>query len=500
MSRSTASARGDAHLPRPGFFGWRSNEAGSGLYWGWIGEWPDWPQEGNPNLNLAISTTGTVATVLALLGAALLLPGKLLGPDGLNDRQRFHGRVLLVLGLLALVLAWGWHTPLYRPLFDHLPLMDKWRNPLKWIEDFIFALVPLSALGAGHLLRTLDAEAAARAVLRRRAMVFLGIVFALAVLGLLATYPLAILLAARLQKQNLDGPTIANIMATMHTAMLWPCGLVLLMGLVLFAAWRVETLRRWKAINPLVQAVWQAMLQPAHLPLTVSLALAALGVAHLGWVVRQFVQPYSLADLTATNPLLEALKAEGDRVRCTVAVDDTTLQILLENQFAAMDISSLDISAASRIPDDLNAFFHAFDNDHARLWLLAGVKNVVVPEPSLAALRQVPDLATNIDQIVGYTLAPTPSPDVPSHALVTLKDFLAKATFVPTADVVAGDAVFKRLTDPHWDPRGSVLLDHAAPRRRRPPACARSPTASTSRPTRPPRSSSPPTPCVAATS
>ena len=36
---------------------------------------------------------------------------------------------------------------------------------------------------------------------------------------------------------------------------------------------------------------------------------------------------------------------------------------LLQNQFAAMNISCLDISAASRIPDDLNAFLQTLGDD-----------------------------------------------------------------------------------------------------------------------------------------
>ena len=120
----------------PGFFGWftGSPDSPDASYWGWIGEPRHWPkdQQGEKNLNLAISTTGTVATVLALIGAILLLPGRLggvLGPGDVSPRQRLYGRLLLVLGVVTLVLAWGWHTPFYRPLFA-LPLMDKWRNPL----------------------------------------------------------------------------------------------------------------------------------------------------------------------------------------------------------------------------------------------------------------------------------------------------------------------------------------------------------------------------------
>jgi hypothetical protein len=72
----------------PGFFGWHLNSGDHGLYWGWIGEWPDWEtkHQGQPNLNLAISTCGTLAALLALMGAVIILPGRLLGRSRLCCR------------------------------------------------------------------------------------------------------------------------------------------------------------------------------------------------------------------------------------------------------------------------------------------------------------------------------------------------------------------------------------------------------------------------------
>src|SRR5260221_3235514 len=60
----------------PGFFGWHSSDY-EGPYWGEIGRTLDWPAGAHStrNFNLAISTTGTVATGLALIGVGLLLPG-----------------------------------------------------------------------------------------------------------------------------------------------------------------------------------------------------------------------------------------------------------------------------------------------------------------------------------------------------------------------------------------------------------------------------------------
>jgi len=445
----------------PGFFGWHSANQ-EGPYWGWIGEWPDWTKnhQGSRNLNLAISTTGTVATVLALFGAGLLLGDGLLGASRMTERQRVYGKLLLAAGSAALVLSWGWHTPFYRPLFA-LPLMDKWRNPLKWIELTNFALVVLSALGMQHLLASLDPEAPGGKTVRRRLAWFSTGVTILLGLGLALTYPLAASLSVLLEREDFDPPAIAAITRTLHASTLGAFIEMVLFCVVLHGLWRPEILRRWQiGVNPLMQRGWQIMLVPEHLPLTLALALAGLAALQLGWVANQFIQPISIKELTQTNPLLEALRGEGDTVRCSVAAQDPVLNSLLQNQFAAMNISCLDISAASRIPDDLNAFQQALDGEQAQMWFLAGVKNVVVPEAGLDQMKQDPGVAANIDHAVGYTLAPTPSPDVPSHAMVTLKQFLSKATLIPEAEFFTTDAaVLNRLKDLKWNPWQTVLLN-----------------------------------------
>jgi hypothetical protein len=443
----------------PGFFGWHINNR-EGPYWGWIGEWPDWPKnhEGSRNLNLAISTTGTVATVLALLGTVVLVWEGLLGPARLSGRQRFYGRVLLALGFITLILSWGWHTPFYRPLFE-LPLMDKWRNPLKWLEMTNFALVVLSTVGLQHLQASLDTTAPDAKILRQRLGWFTTGFLILLGLGWAASYPLAVILASMLQAENCDPPAIANMMSTMHLSVLWAFAIMALFWLVLRILWRPEKLRSMTPVNPWLRRIWRQTLDPAHLPQTLALALAALAAVQLGWVANQFIQPAPLEVLTASNPLLEALRSEGNTVRVAVSTGDPVLSSLLANQFAAMDISCLEISAASRIPDDLSTFLNTLGDDQERLSFLAGVKNIVIPEQSLAQLRQDPSLAANIDHANGYTLAPTPSPDTPSHAMVGMKDYLSKATFVPNVEFfTSDDALLKRLKDPNWDARESILL------------------------------------------
>ena len=447
----------------PGIVGWHSNNA-NGPYWGKVGQWPGWEKErqGSRNLNLAITTTGTLSAMLAVLAAILLLPGQRMGPDSFSERQRFFGRLLLVLGLVTLVLAWGYHTPFYRTLFA-LPLMDKWRNPLKWLEITNFALVALSAYGVQFLIASLEVTAAENALVRRRLGWFMGVVTALLAFGLLASYPIGIGLATRLQNDGYAAYQVAEILQTLHISLLVALALMVALGVVLYAVWNPERLRACRLDNPLLNRGWQKMLTPSCLPLTLALAVATLSVLQLRWVAGQFIAPLRLEALTESNPLLEQLKTEGPRVRVSAAPQDPFLNVLMQNQFLADDISCLEISAASRIPDDFSAFLKTLEENRARLWLLAGVKHVAVPQQVVADLQRDPAIAANIDHADGYTLVPTKH-DLPSHALVQMRDYLAKATFVPGAEVISDEAVMlKRLKDPAWNPRATVLLKSPAP-------------------------------------
>lgn len=442
----------------PGFFGWHGNNH-EGPYWGWIGQWPDWhfKHEGTRNLNLAISTTGTVGTVLALLGLVVLVPGRLLGPDTFTPRQRTYGRVLLALGSIALVLSWGCHTPFYHALFT-LPLMDKWRNPLKWLEWTNFALITLSALGLQHLLSSLEAGTE---FVRRRLFWFCTGMFTLLILGLIACYPFAaFILPQALQEASYTPEEVGAIMANLIFSQWIAVGSMALFCYLVYLLWHPEPLRRWTLINPFLHRIWQSLLREESLPLTLALGLAALAVGQLGWVANQFLHPAELQLITSSNTLVNALASEGNRVRASVAVEDPTLNVLLLNQFNATDISCLDISAASRIPDDLNAFFGALNDHQQRLWFLAGVKNVAIPQEDMAQMRADPEVAANIDHANGFTIVPTSEPNLPSHALVTLRDYLAKATLVPNAETLPTDkAVLERLKDSAWNPRATILIN-----------------------------------------
>jgi hypothetical protein len=451
----------------PGFFGWSSSN-NNGPYWGRIGQPPDWNQkhEGARNLNLAISTSGTVATTLALLGAVIVLRGRReAGPFILDDRQVYYARILLGLGVAGLVLSWGYHTPLYRYVFE-LPLMDKWRDPLKWLQLTNFALITLSAIGAGRVVETVggDEETPELLLARRGVRRFFDAMLVLVFLGLLASYPFTVHSVEGFQSEGYEPGAVAAIMSTIHFSLGLATLLLLGLGVLVRLIWRPEGLRKWKmGENPWLSRLWQAMLEPKRLPLTLALGLGALSVGQLAWVAVQFLRPIDLDLLTGKNPveqaLIAALEAEGTRVRVSVAGSDPVLNSLLQNQLNTRRISCLDISAASRIPDALNALFAGLASDPERLWFLAGVKNRLIPQDDFIALKNDPRVAANITGADGYMLGPSDAPNLPSHALVKFRDYLAKATFVPGREIIPKDkGQLARLEDPGWDPRKTVLL------------------------------------------
>jgi hypothetical protein len=54
------------------------------------------------------------------------------------------------LALIALIIAMGQHTPVFRPLYDHVPTFDAFREPVRWLILTVFGLSVLAGIGVGH--------------------------------------------------------------------------------------------------------------------------------------------------------------------------------------------------------------------------------------------------------------------------------------------------------------------------------------------------------------
>ena len=55
-----------------------------------------------------------------------------------------------LLALVALIVAFGRYTPIFRALYDHVPTFDAFREPVRWLVLTVFSLSVLAGIGTGH--------------------------------------------------------------------------------------------------------------------------------------------------------------------------------------------------------------------------------------------------------------------------------------------------------------------------------------------------------------
>jgi hypothetical protein len=55
-----------------------------------------------------------------------------------------------LLALVALIVAFGRYTPIFRVLYDHVPTFDAFREPVRWLVLTVFSLSVLAGIGTGH--------------------------------------------------------------------------------------------------------------------------------------------------------------------------------------------------------------------------------------------------------------------------------------------------------------------------------------------------------------
>ncbi len=284
-------------------------------------------------------------------------------------------------------------------------------------------------------------------------------------LGFCAGFLFPVPLLENLRTQDYDPGSALAILSTLHASLFAAALSMLLVCLAVRFGWSPRRLRGWNLENPWLNRIWKRLLEPGRLPSALVCVLALLSAGQLGWVATQFIRPTALDVLTRSNPLVNKLKSEGNAVRVSMDAHDPMLNLLLQNQFNTPLISCLEISAASRLPDTLDTFLQTLNDDPARLWFLTGVKNRVIPQTMFEELQSDPRFKTNsnIDHVDGYTLGDIPTQKLPTHALLQFRDYLAKATFVPRAEVLPAVAArLERLKDPDWNPRETVLLEEAA--------------------------------------
>jgi hypothetical protein len=157
MAYATQWSLGLYELPSIVFPGWVG--FGSESYWGGM------PFTDYPNAYLGI--IAILFAVPALLGRG--------GPR----------LFAIFLALASLLVAFGYHTPVYAFLYDHLPLFNKFRVPVMVVILFQLAAALALAWGWSDVLAARDADDARRARMERTLLVLAAVVVAVCLGGAL---------------------------------------------------------------------------------------------------------------------------------------------------------------------------------------------------------------------------------------------------------------------------------------------------------------------------
>ena len=444
----------------PGIFGW-FQDSESGPYWGRVGRSEGYEKTGKGlrNHRLASFTWGTLAVPLCLLGL-LRFFGQWRGLTALSARTRAYLTLLLVTGAVGYILPMGKYTPVFAWFYE-LPGQDTWRNPLKFLMPVSLSFLVLIAAGADFLRRALDADASTKARL-----VVLRLLQGLAAI-LVVVWLWAVVGDASLFKSLGDQKYVFEQMAAMHRTMILSSFVALgTMALAALACWWLlrssahPKLARW-CVNPTVRRTVLASVQPGRKGTALLAVLGALNLAQMLWVHSHYVNLIELAEFEEKGPMVELLQPkENDRPRVALMRGDPVLESLLQQNFRYHGVETIDIPAASRVPNDYRAWFHALGGNKVRQLELSSVRYFVLPTGMLNPLLKEAEFAERAKRLELFPLG-QPMPDGrASHAVLELKNEVPRAVLLPQLDVMPTKrSVLSELSNPEWDPHTSLLVD-----------------------------------------
>jgi hypothetical protein len=451
----------------PGFFGWRTGAA-QGAYWGRVGQSPGWPKEGNlMNYHLESTTLGTVAGVLVLVAMLAFFRAPLiLSLQGEASAKRVKNWLALFqIGFgVCLLLGFGRFTPVHRWFYE-LPFMDQWRNPNKFLTAGTFCFAVLASYGAAVIEAGL--KGGDDSYLRRLLRHTLG-GCGLGLLGVLLFFiTLGWAMSALLISQGMVFSTVQSSLGTTKACLFLALVICLGLwgGLGLFFAHEREAARVLP--NPWIQNTWNRAMRPEDVGFSACLFLIGLTVAQMFWVHGHFLQP-TPARAPAHDALLDPLRPGFGKERVALIPGDPFLQHYLTLEFPRAGITSIDIPAASRQPEDYRQLFSAFKDDRNRLWQMAGVRWVAASREawSRTKSRFKPEeiKAENWMHIEGNRLGSLrfvaePNEAQATHVLVELTQWQPKAAvYFEALPVASRDGVYPKIIEPAFNPARTVAL------------------------------------------
>lgn len=453
----------------PGALGWFTG-SGKGEYWGRIGRSEEWNRngEGFRNFMLDTFTIGTMPTALGLLeifcsfAMLFLWVKKRAGKETVSVSNSDRFSLFFSAGfLLCAILALGKYFDFY-PLLLRLPYMDTWRNPLKFLTPGNICLVILAVLGLQRWCQNHEKVILISA--RRILGTVIGGIF---VLALVTSFLLVPFLLEEKYTADEANQAVKGLILSL-------LGASLVLVLTRFAIRRYThspggLFPRPPAVNPGIARLKKWTSQPGNRVPVLAVVLGVLTVAQMFWVHRHFLQPLAFRSYYASNPLLEDLQRDPRPFRVKLFQNDPALNQYLSDYFPYHHVQCLDIPAASRVPEDYEAFFNHFREHPLRLWQLTGARYVIFPGPMMSSLQALPGFEMNVQarhfyRVEGSELrkllwkrAAEKTPF--THVMMELKNPLEKVVVVPKVEWISERAeALSRMTSPDFDPRQTVLI------------------------------------------
>ena len=342
--------------------------------------------------------------------------------------------------LVCLLLALGRYFPLYR-LFFSIPYLSKIRAPVKFVHLCELALCVLFAFGLQAFLGDLAAEREKAGSRRRRFTVFGAVSLAIGVL-LLVAIPVVSMSAPALRAHwaQLGLGDFADVILPTMTGALRHGGVLFLVGAAIFAAARFGA--AWRAVPVALTG---------GLLLTVPLDLVLVG--------SPYVRVRDVSPWYGPNPIAERIERERQHGRTSYHLSQRTWRHWLYGSFARHDVSMLEPRQDRRPPEAKAAYFRTLAANSQRLWELTATRHLVGSVQALQKLLTNPAFeAVEHFNVERGRVVPAP-PGTAQGVLAQFNGALPMATVVHGWEYVNQDEALRRLADPEWQPRNSVLIE-----------------------------------------
>ena len=405
-----------------GWSGWSSFDT-KAPYWGRVGQTADYSKtgEGFRNFRLESNYIGLMPFLLALFGVASVCR---------RGRCAHRGMVLFwgSAAVFALGLAMGRYSWLYEGFFQ-IPIFNNIRAPIKFLDNMQIALGILAGFGVDALR-----SSASSPRFRRGAWISCAGVAVCMLLGLWGVS----LFEEGWRSQLSEAGFAAQVEALLDRMRgawrhAFVCAFVGLVSLLLCVK------RRWH--------------------LAVCLLIGLLSIDSLLLTSRYF-KANSVKKVSVPNAVLDQL-AQKQGVERVAFVDQNGIY----NNWLAVDgvyrnIRFFNIWQMNRMPVVYEEFLRKLESNPIRLWQLASVRYMTMPERVYESFKKQGQLSEWFTPLMSYQI-PT-SAGKRRDLMVEFMPSVPRLALFRNWTSMPIEAQLDPLADPAYNPRQQVLVDHQA--------------------------------------